>query len=265
VRRFDGRVALVTGSTSGIGAETARRLASEGASVVVTGRSEDRGNAVAEEIKTSGGAATFLRADISVEEEVVDLFARASEAFGALHVLVNNAAPMDLMIGGKELPLLQQTTENMQLSFQTGVYGVFWCCKYGIPAMQGAGGGAIVNITTVAAFQGHPGNPVYSMMKGAVTSLTRQLAVDFAPDIRVNGVVVGVTTGPEADAILARNGRVAKAWKQANLTRLGHASDVAAAVAFLASDDAAVTTGSFVYVEGGSTIRVNLPDLTRRT
>jgi NAD(P)-dependent dehydrogenase (short-subunit alcohol dehydrogenase family) len=105
------------------------------------------------------------------------------------------------------------------------------------------------------------------MMKSAVNGLTRQLAVDYAPDIRVNGVVVGVTSGtPQVDAILARNGRTPtpQAWRAANLTRLGHTSDIAAATAFLASDEAGVTTGSFVFAEGGESVPVALPDITPR-
>jgi NAD(P)-dependent dehydrogenase (short-subunit alcohol dehydrogenase family) len=128
--------------------------------------------------------------------------------------------------------------------------------------MEKSENGAIVNITTVAAFRGHPTTPIYAMMKGAVNSLTMQLAVDFGPNIRVNGVVVGVTTGtPNADHNLAANGKVAAAQRAASLTRLGHANDIAAAAAFLASEDSGVTTGSFVFAEGGVSVRVPLPEL----
>jgi NAD(P)-dependent dehydrogenase (short-subunit alcohol dehydrogenase family) len=232
---------------------------------VVTGRNAVNGASVVAQITAAGGTGVYIPADVGVESDVENLMSETVSRYGRIQILVNNAAPVDLMSSGRELPIVEQTTANMQLMFQVGVYGVFWCCKYAIPHLQRAGGGAIVNTTTVAAFRGHPGNPVYAMMKSAVNGLTRQLAVDYAPDIRVNGVVVGVTSGtPQVDAILARNGRTAEAWRAANLTRLGHTSDIAAATAFLASDEAGVTTGSFVFAEGGESVRVALPDLTPR-
>jgi NAD(P)-dependent dehydrogenase (short-subunit alcohol dehydrogenase family) len=265
MRGLKGKVAIITGSTQGIGAETARRFAEEGAHVVVTGRGAQKGEAVVQEITARGGTAAFIQADLTVEEQVQQLIAAAVSTFGGLHVLVNNAAPVDLMSQGHELPIIEQTTDNMRLLFQAGVYGVFWCCKYAIPEMLRSGGGSIINTSSVAAFRGHPGTPVYAMMKGAINGLTMQLAVDYAPQIRVNGIVVGVTAGtPQTDAILARGGRTARAWQAANLTRLGHASDIAAAAAFLASEDAGVTTGSFLFAEGGEAVRVGLPDLTPR-
>ena len=233
--------------------------------MVVTGRNETKGLDVTRQVTAAGGRAVFIPADLADEGDVESLMTKTVGHYGQIQILVNNAAPVDLMSAGHELPIIEQTTANMQRMFAVGVYGVFWCCKYAIPHIAAAGGGAIVNTTTVAAFRGHPGNPVYSMMKGAVNGLTRQLAVDYAPNIRVNGVVVGVTSGtPQVDSILARNGRTAQAWRAANLTRLGHASDIAAVTAFLASYEAGVTTGSFLFAEGGEAARVALPDLTPR-
>jgi NAD(P)-dependent dehydrogenase (short-subunit alcohol dehydrogenase family) len=263
MRGLRDKVAIVTGSTSGIGAATARRLAEEGALVVVTGRNADRADKVVSGIREGGGTAHFIRADLEQEEEVQRLIAETVAEFGSLQIIVNNAAPTDLLFKGiGHDSILDATTQDVVDLFKSGVYGLFWCCKYAIPEMRKSENGAIVNITTVAAFRGHPTTPIYAMMKGAVNSLTMQLAVDFGPNIRVNGVVVGVTTGtPNADHNLAANGKVAAAQRAASLTRLGHANDIAAAAAFLASEDSGVTTGSFVFAEGGVSVRVPLPEL----
>jgi 7-alpha-hydroxysteroid dehydrogenase len=146
--------------------------------------------------------------------------------------------------------------------FSSGVYGVFWCCKYALPYLMRADNGAIVNLTTVASFRGQPSMPAYSMMKGAVNGLTRNIAVDYGPNIRCNGVVVGVTRGTDAvDYLLEQMGAEGQGLARAHVTRLGHANDIAAAVAFLASEDSAVTTGMFVFAEGGETVRMTLPDV----
>jgi len=239
--RQTGRVALVTGSTSGLGRAIARRLAAEGAAVVVTGRDPERGSAVAAEV---GG--DFLAADLTDEAAAVALVDEAAARHGRLDVLVNNAvaavtpAAVDVV-----------TTEAWDAAFRVNVTAPMWLCRAAVPHLRAAGGGAIVNVSSRAAERASPGLAAYVASKGAINALTRALAVDLAADdIRANTVAPGYVLHEQRDADLddARRARL----EAMHLTRLATAEDVAAAVAFLASDDAATITGTLLPVDGGS-------------
>jgi len=250
--KLQDKVALITGSTRGIGEETARRMAAQGAAVVVTGRNKSRGERVAESIEESGGRALFVQTDVGVEEDVRNAVAAAVSAFGGLDILVNNAAPTDLMA--------TQTTRLTEVSHQefddvmrVGLYGTVWACKYAIPEMVNRGGGSIVNISSIAAIRGLPGVCAYSCSKGAMNALTRQLALDYSPErIRVNTIVVGAIMNEMSSGVLATPEAVA-AMESIHLTgRLGDNRDIAFLSVFLASDESGFITGNEFIADGGS-------------
>jgi NAD(P)-dependent dehydrogenase (short-subunit alcohol dehydrogenase family) len=240
--RLAGEVALVTGSTAGLGRAIARRLAAEGATVVVTGRDPERGAAVAGEV---GG--TFLPADLNDEHACTDLVSAAAEAGGALTVLINNAVAEvgDTLVG-------DLTTEDWEAAFRVNVTAPMWLCRAALPHFRAAGHGSIVNVSSRAADRASPGLAAYVASKGALNAFTRALAVEGAPDgIRANTVAPGYVLNERRDADLddARRARV----EGMHLLRLATGDDVAAAVAFLASRDAETVTGILLPVDGGST------------
>src|SRR5580765_3571567 len=192
-KRMEGKVAIVTGSTRGIGRATALRFAREGARVVVTGRTEDAGREVEEEIRAAGGEGVFVPTDLAREDDVVAMVSTAIERYGALTTLVNNAAPTELMGPGRlDRRVTELENDAWDAIMLVALKAVIWSCKYAIPAMTTSGGGAIVNISSAASILGTPGLDTYTAAKGALNALTRSLAVEYAPDnIRVNCIVSG--------------------------------------------------------------------------
>src|SRR5262245_47561141 len=165
--RLNGKTALVTGSTKGIGVEIAARFAAEGARVLVTGRSQAAGEEVAERIRKDGGTAHFVAGDISRADDVRTVVAACVETFGGLDILVNNAAPVDLM-GKVERPLCDITLDGFDSMLRVGLYGAVAATQAALPEMLRAGGGAVVNISSIAGVQGVSGVPAYSCVKGAL-------------------------------------------------------------------------------------------------
>ena len=239
--RLVGEVALVTGSTSGLGVAIARRLAAEGAGVVVTGRDAGRGEAVAEAV---GG--TFVAADLNDESACVGLVDAAVDAHGSLTVLVNNAVAEVGTAGVAEV-----TTEAWESALRVNVTAPMWLCRAAIPHLRAAGHGSIVNVSSRAAERASPGLAAYVASKGALNALTRSLAVELAADgIRANTVAPGYVLNERRDADLTDERRAR--LEAMHLTPLATADDVAAAVAFLAGPDAATITGVLLPVDGGS-------------
>jgi NAD(P)-dependent dehydrogenase (short-subunit alcohol dehydrogenase family) len=234
-------VALVTGSTAGLGKVIAHRLAAEGASVVVTGRDVDRGEAVAESV---GG--TFLAADLNDEAACGALVDQAAEAAGGLTVLVNNAVASVATAAVDGL-----TTAAWEDAFRVNVTAPMWLCRAAIPHFRKARHGSIVNVSSRAAERASPGLAAYVASKGALNALTRSLAVDYAAEgIRANTVAPGYVLNERRDADLDDDRRARLAAM--HLTRLATPEDVAAAVAFLAGPDAETITGVLLPVDGGS-------------
>jgi NAD(P)-dependent dehydrogenase (short-subunit alcohol dehydrogenase family) len=262
--RLSGKVALVTGSTRGIGAGTAKMFAAEGAKVVVTGRTAADGAKVVDAIRRAGGEASFVPLDISSEESVQACVDRTMAIYGALAILVNNATPNDLITGAGsaggtfadriEGSVTELTTENWRKITAHGIDGLFWMLKYGIKAMQQSGGGSIVNISSIASIQGLAGFDAYCAGKGAMNALTRTVAVTYAPQIRCNAILVG-GVATEGGTTLTADPKLAEAYEMKQLTGwLGKPEHIAHAATFLASDEAAYLTGQLIPVDGGASV-----------
>ncbi|MEU2720646.1 SDR family NAD(P)-dependent oxidoreductase [Streptomyces smyrnaeus] len=243
--RFDGYGALVTGAGQGIGAAVARRLAEEGARVLVTDRDPERARHVAEDIRADGGLAHSHPCDVTDAAAVRSAVDRAAEAFGGLDVLVNNAYACHRdparFEEGEEAPWYED--------FEVTLHGAARCARAALPLLAAAGGrGAIVSVGSVNAEQ-HFGNHAYSAAKAGLASLTRTLAVESAPrGVRVNLVEPGTV---RTDVWRDRARMLEHVSAHYPLGRVGEPADIAAAVAFLASADAAWITGVRLPVDGG--------------
>ena len=248
---FDGKVAIVTGGTSGMGRGIAELCAAEGAAVVIGGQNEERGAEVVAGILARGGAATFVAGDIATVETNQRLVDTAVEQFGGVHLLVPNAGILGL--GG----VLDGTLETWQRTIDVNLNAVYYLIKLAAPAMLHAGGGAIVINGSIAAYKGFPNHPAYCASKGALVSLTRQLAIDLAPTIRVNILCTGQVDTPllwdSAQAFPDPASAVQEVAARMPLKRLGTPEDIARAVLFLASDAAAWITGAALTIDGGIT------------
>jgi NAD(P)-dependent dehydrogenase (short-subunit alcohol dehydrogenase family) len=268
--RLQNKVALVTGSTRGLGRAIALEFAKQGAKVAVTGRNEQGGRGVVDEIRSAGGTAEFVRLDLSDESAVKRCVEETVAKFGGLDILVNNAAPTDHITGAtddKGGTLTQKsdntlealTTEGWRNVMTPGLDGLFWMKHYAIPELRKRKGASIVNISTTGSLQAVIGLDAYTASKGAMNSLTRSTAVACAPDIRVNCVVAGLFA-TEGLAPLLNEPKIAAAFSDVVLTeQIGQPEDVAGAVVFLASDEAKFITGQLLQVDGGQTIRMNIP------
>jgi NAD(P)-dependent dehydrogenase (short-subunit alcohol dehydrogenase family) len=262
--RMRGKTAIVTGSTKGIGVAIASLFAAEGANVLVTGRSTAVGEEVAARIRADGGSARFLAGDISDAASVRRVVSECVEIFGGLHVLVNNAAPVDQM-GKEERALTDISLEGFDSMLKTGLYGAVAATQAALPHILAAGGGAIVNISSIAGVQGVSGVPAYSCVKGALQSFTRQIAVDYGKQgVRSNCIVVGPIAHAGVTAAFLEIPIVKQAFEKVMLTkdsRMGDARDVAEAAVFLASDGARFINGAQLPVDGGMTCLATLPNV----
>jgi NAD(P)-dependent dehydrogenase (short-subunit alcohol dehydrogenase family) len=242
--RFDGRVAVVTGAASGIGAATARRLAGEGATVVLT--DIDAGvQQVAHNIRAAGGRAEALLADASDEQRWTEVVAHTERA-GTIDVLVSNAFTVEVAPAGE----LGSASWNRQLAVNLGAaYLGFRACLPGLRRSSAVGGGAVVLVSSVHAVMGVPGHPAYAAAKGGLTALARQLAVDYGPGVRVNSVLPGPVMSGAWDRVPEGDRRRSAAATV--MQRFGDPAEVAAAIAFLASGEASFITGASLVVDGG--------------
>jgi NAD(P)-dependent dehydrogenase (short-subunit alcohol dehydrogenase family) len=237
--RLEGKVCVITGTASGIGAESARLFAAEGAEVV--GIDLDAEQAV--------GALT-IAADVADEEQVRGALAKVHEAFGRIDVLVNNAGinPTD------DGSVLETTLESWQRVQDVNLRSVFLCCKHGIPYLLKTGGGSVVNVASFVAVMGAAvSQGSYTASKGAVLSLSRELGVEFADrGIRVNALCPGPVNTPLLKELFAKDPeRAAKRLVHIPMARFGEPDEIAKAALFLASDDSSFVTASAFLVDGG--------------
>lgn len=254
--RLQDKVALITGSTRGIGEEIAYRFAEEGAKVVVTGRDADRGGQVAQKIQTCGGAAVYLPADLGKESDVEGLVAGTVQAFGGLNILVNNAAPTSLIAASSDKCMADHTTEEFDAIVKVALYGTFWSCKFAIPHMLRAGGGSIVNVSSIASIRGFACVPAYSASKGGMNALTRQIATDYGTrGVRANTIIVGVIIH-ELTAAMVATPELKKAVYNLHLTpRPGECADVASLAVYLGSDESTFMTAGELLIDGGAMMK----------
>lgn len=245
MQRFDGRVALITGSSRGIGFAIARRLIDEGASVVITGRRQESLDAALDQL---GAAATGIAGRADDAEHRAEVFAHIAERHGRLDHLVNNAG-----INPAYGPLREVDAGAARKILEVNVIASLEWTRAGVAAGLSR---SVVNVASIAGLSASPGIGMYGISKAAVINLTMQLAYELAPGIRVNAVAPAVIKTAFARALY--EGREAEAAAAYPLGRLGETEDVAGPVAFLLSDDAAWITGHILPIDGGSGIRPSL-------
>ena len=253
--RLANKVAVVTGGGSGIGRTTALRFSEEGASVAIFDRDAIRGEEAVQQICSGGRKAIFLPVDIAVEAQVRDAIWKTEAEFGALHILVNNAAAF--VFGSYDV-----APADWERVLSVNVMGTASCCKYGADAMiRGGGGGSIVNVSSISGFVAQERSLPYNTSKAALLGLNRCLAMDLAAhDIRVNAVAPGCIDTPQLRADLERVGMTFEQGLAVEgplhlLNRYGTAEEVANAILFLASDEASFITGTCLMVDGGYTAK----------
>lgn len=249
MKRLDGKVALITGGGTGIGAACARVFAEEGAAVVVTGRRKDVLEAVAEEIRRKQGRALAVAGSVTDELHARSAVAQAVRTFGRLDILVNNAGAGAF---GKLLHETDDATWEEMLAINlTGAYRMI---KAAVPEMLRAGGGSIVNVSSIASLVGIPLTAAYSASKGGLDALTRCVAMDYASHkIRCNSVCPGLVKTPMAESLLNDPQRLAEVMAAYPLGRPGTPEEVARLILYLASDESAWMTGAVIPLDGGMT------------
>ena len=244
--RLAGKVALISGAARGMGESEARLFAREGAKVILGDVLEEQGRTVVEDIIRQGGAATFVPLDVSKESDWQQAVETAEQTYGQLDILVNNAGIVRMA------PLDETSLEDWNAVIGVNQTGVFLGMKHAIPAMRRAGGGSIVNISSIAGLIGLPNIPAYQASKGAVRLLTKNAAVQYAADkIRVNSIHPGRIETPMTAPLAPE--RREMVLRLTPLGRDGKPEEVAYGVLYLASDESSYVTGTELIIDGGYT------------
>ena len=255
MKRVEGKVAIVTGGSNGIGKSTCEILAKEGAKVAITDVKDNDGKYVAQKIQADGGTAKYWHLDVSQEFEVETVFQQVKEKWGKIDVLVNNAG-----ISGPDQPTHEIDAEDWRSLLSINVDGVFYCTKYGVKAMLENGGGSIVNLSSIYGIVSAPDIPAYHASKGAVRLMSKTDALLYAKDnIRVNSVHPGFIWTPLVENYLKQQGDVEAGRKNLDqlhpIGHVGQPEDIAYGILYLASDESKFTTGSELVIDGGYTAR----------
>jgi NAD(P)-dependent dehydrogenase (short-subunit alcohol dehydrogenase family) len=256
--RLDGKVALITGGGSGMGAVASELFAAEGASIVLTDVADEAGAAVADRIRDAGGAATYVHADVAQEGDARAMVEQAVRTYGGLSILYNNAGVMlsdDGSVHSTDASIWETT-------LAVNVRGVANGCKYGIPAMIQGGGGSVINVASFVAWMGAATSQIaYTASKGAVLSMTREIAVEYArKGIRCNALCPGPIDTPLLAELLSDPERRQRRFVHIPMGRLGRAEELAKAALFLACDDSSFMTGTSLIVDGGITAAYVTPE-----
>lgn len=252
--RLKGKVAFITGGGGGIGRATAERFAEEGAKVAVTDIDVPTGEAAAQSARArvgnSGGDAVFLRCDVTDKASVTEAIAATVARFGKLDILHNNAGGSTLQDG----PVTEAPEEEFWRAIKLDLFGTFLCSKVAIPEIIKAGGGSVINMASNVALMALPGRDCYTAAKGGVASMTRSMAVEYAPyKIRVNAIAPSVTLSDRVKRLMAANPSIEKLAKS-HLLGLGQPIHIANMAVYLASDESEITTGQVLPVDSGVTI-----------
>ncbi|MBT2282577.1 SDR family oxidoreductase [Paenibacillus polymyxa] len=241
--KLQDKVAVITGGASGIGAATARLFVSEGAKVVLVDLNEEKGKACEQELRALKAEVLFIKANITSEEEVSEIFKQTVEAFGQVDIVFNNAGI------GRVHPTHELDYTEWRNTVNVDLDGVFLVARESIREMLKIGGGTIVNTASMYGWVGSPGSAAYNAAKGGVVNLTRSLALEYAEqNIRVNSLCPGFIDTP----IIPEESKQALS-AATPMKRLGQAEEMAKAVLFLASDDSSYMTGNSLIIDGGYT------------
>lgn len=255
MNRLSGKVALITGAALGLGRATALRMAEEGAKVAILDVLDADGRAFEKDLTGRGLAAKYWHCDVSKEADVASVFAAVAQHFGKLNVVVNNAG-----VSGANKPTHEITEAEWDFVQGINVKGVFFGTKHAIPLLRKAGGGSIINLSSIYGLVGAPDVPPYHASKGAVRLMTKTDAMIYAPDrIRVNSIHPGFIWTPMVQHFLADAGDVSEGRKATDalhpLGHVGEPDDIAWGAVYLASDEAKFVTGSELVIDGGYTAR----------
>lgn len=253
--RLAGKVAFITGGGGGIGRATAARFVEEGAKVVIAEIDADAGEAAAlaarAQAANDGGDACFIRCDVTEQASVEAAMAETVARFGKLDILHNNAGGAQPADG----PVTEVADEEFWRAIKLDLYGTFLCSKVGIPHIIKAGGGAIINMSSIVALMALPDRDCYTMAKGGIAALTRSMAVEYARHkIRVNAIAPSVTLTDRVKKMLDGSGNATERIAASHLLGLGQPIHIANMAVYLASDEAAITTGQVIPVDSGATI-----------
>ncbi len=245
--RLKDKVAIITGGGTGIGRASAIRFAQEGAKVAVAGRRPDPLNEVVQAIEAAGGEAMAISADVGVVDDTKRIVSEVVDRFGELHVLFNNAAQTELSVSVAEM-----TVEQWGQCLDATLRSVFLLSKWAGPVIRKAGGGSIINCSSVGAITPWERGAAYCAAKSGVLALTKVLAIEYGPwKIRVNTLSPGAIMTPNLQMSIERNQHYDKLLQKCAFHRVGEPEEIAAAAAFLASDEASFVTASNLVVDGG--------------
>jgi len=252
--RLKGKVAFITGGGGGIGRATAERFTEEGAKVCIAEIDPSVGEKAAQSAKIKGensdGDAFFIKTNVSDEESVKNAIAETIKQYGKIDILHNNAGGSTMEDG----PVTEAPIEEFWRCINLDLFGTFLCSKYAIPEIINAGGGSIINMSSNVALMALPGRDCYTAVKGAIASMTRSMAVEYAPNkIRVNAIAPSVTLSDRVKKLLDNSSEI-QTISKTHLLGLGEPIHVADLAVYLASDESNITTGQVISVDSGVTI-----------